>query len=146
MIHNCQCSYQLETKHTSTPKTPQKLQINRGLHTVSTVRKPSYSYSAYDNKLCFTSWMSVGNTLSYKTTETAWIELTHWRQVMHISIIGSDNGLSPGRRQAIIWTNDGILLTEPLGTNFSEIFIKLINFHPRKCLWNGVQFVSASMC
>ena len=35
--------------------------------------------------------------------------------------IGSDNGLSPGRRQAIIWTNAGILLIEPLWTNFSEI-------------------------
>ena len=26
--------------------------------------------------------------------------------------IGSDNGLAPGRRQAIIWTNAGILLFE----------------------------------
>ena len=38
--------------------------------------------------------------------------LTHWGQVTHIcvsklTIIGSDNGLSPGQRQAIIWTNDG---------------------------------------
>ena len=32
--------------------------------------------------------------------------------------IGSDNGLSPGRRQAIIWTNAGILLIGLLGTNF----------------------------
>ena len=46
---------------------------------------------------------------------------------------GSDNGLSPGRRQAIIWTkagiiwtNAGILLIGPLGTNFSEIGIKNI--------------------
>ena len=41
--------------------------------------------------------------------------LTHWGRVTHIcvgklTIIGSDNGLSPDRRQAIIWTNDGILL------------------------------------
>ena len=41
--------------------------------------------------------------------------LTHWGRLMHIcvsklNIIGSDNGLSPGRRQAIIWTNAGILL------------------------------------
>ena len=37
--------------------------------------------------------------------------------------IGSDNGLAPGRHQAIIWTtgNAGILLIGPLGTNFSEI-------------------------
>ena len=31
---------------------------------------------------------------------------------------GSDNGLSPGRRQAIIWTNAKIFLIESLGTNF----------------------------
>ena len=47
-------------------------------------------------------------------------KLTHWRRVTHIcvselTIIGSDNGLSPGRRQAIIWTNDGILLIGSLG-------------------------------
>ena len=44
--------------------------------------------------------------------------LTHWGRVTHIcigilTIIGSDNGLSPEQRQAIIWTKDGILLTEP---------------------------------
>ena len=36
-------------------------------------------------------------------------------------IIGSDSGLSPGRRQAIIWTNAGILLIRILETNFNEI-------------------------
>ena len=56
--------------------------------------------------------------------------LTHWGQVTHISvsdltIIGSDNGLSPSRRQAIIWTNVGILLMRPIGTNFSEILIEI---------------------
>ena len=56
--------------------------------------------------------------------------LTHWGRVTHIcvsklTIIGSDNGLSPGRRQAIIWTNAGILLIGPLGTNFSEILIAI---------------------
>ena len=35
-------------------------------------------------------------------------------------IIGSDNGLSPGRHQAMIWTNARILLTGPLETNFSD--------------------------
>ena len=49
--------------------------------------------------------------------------LTHWGQVTHICIskliiIGSDNGLSPGRRQAIMWTNGGILLIGPLETKF----------------------------
>ena len=59
--------------------------------------------------------------------------LTHWGRVTHIcvsklTIIGSDNGLSPGRRQAIIWTNAGILLIGPLGTNFSEILIEIYTF------------------
>ena len=60
----------------------------------------------------------------------AWEELTHWGRVTHIcvnklTIIGSDNGLSLGRCQAIIWTNAGILLIGPLGTNFSEILIEI---------------------
>ena len=42
--------------------------------------------------------------------------------VGNLTIIGSDNGLSPGRRQAIIWTNAGILLIGSSGTDFSEIF------------------------
>ena len=57
-------------------------------------------------------------------------KLIHWSRVMHICIskliiIGSHNGLSPGRHQAIIWTNAGILLIGPLGTNFSEIAIEI---------------------
>ena len=62
-----------------------------------------------------------------------WEGLTHWGRVTHIcisrlTIIGSDNGLSPGRRQAIIWTNARILLTGPLRTNFSEIMIEILTF------------------
>ena len=49
-----------------------------------------------------------------------------------LTIIGSDNGLSPGRHQAIIWTNAGILLIELLGTNFSEIFIGIQIFSFKK--------------
>ena len=41
--------------------------------------------------------------------------------VVKLTIIGSDNGLWPGWRQAIIWHNAGVLLIEPLGTNFIEI-------------------------
>ena len=60
--------------------------------------------------------------------------LTHWGGETYLyasptlPIIGSDNGLSPGRHQAIIWTNAGILLIGPLGTNFSEILIKIYTF------------------
>ena len=64
-------------------------------------------------------------------------ELTHWARVTHIcvgklTIIGSDNGLSPERRQAIIWTNAGILLIGPLGTNCSEILIEIQTFALKK--------------
>ena len=63
--------------------------------------------------------------------------LTHWGRVMHICVsdltsIGSDNGLSPGWRQAIMRTNAGILLIRPLGTNFSEILIEIHTFSFRK--------------
>ena len=63
--------------------------------------------------------------------------LTHWGRVRHIcisklTIIGSDNGLSPGRRQTIIWTNAGILLIGPLGANFSETSIKILTFSFKK--------------
>ena len=52
--------------------------------------------------------------------------------VSKLIIISSDNGLSPGRRQAIIWTNDGILLIGPLGQNFSEILIEILTFSFKK--------------
>ena len=63
--------------------------------------------------------------------------LTYWGRVMYIcvnklAIIGSDNGLSPGRCRAIIWTNDGILLIWPLRTNFSEILGEIYTFSFRK--------------
>ena len=52
--------------------------------------------------------------------------------VDNLTIIGSDNGLSPVRRQAIIWTNAGILLIGPLGTNFCEIVIGIQTFSFKK--------------
>ena len=74
-------------------------------------------------------WMCLGST--YVRVRHLVI---HWGRVTHIcvvnlTIIGSNNGLSPGRRQAIIWTNAGILLIGPLGNNFnrnSNIFIQEI--------------------
>ena len=70
---------------------------------------------------------------------------------MHeISIIGSDNGLSPDRHQAIIWTNADLLFLGSKGTNSMKFEWKFETFHSRKCVWkchlrNGGQFVSASM-
>ena len=63
--------------------------------------------------------------------------VTHWGRVTHIwvskiIIIGSDTGLSPDWRQAIIWTNAGILLIGPLGTNFIEISNEIYTFSFKK--------------
>ena len=76
--------------------------------------------------------------------------LTHWGWVTHIcisnfAIIGSDNGLSPGLRQAIIWTKAEILLIGPLGTNFSEILIQIHTFSFKKIYLKllSAKFVSA---
>ena len=52
--------------------------------------------------------------------------------ISKLTIIGSDNGLSPGQRQAIIWTKAGILLIGPLGTNFREILFAIQKFSLRK--------------
>ena len=56
------------------------------------------------------------------------IDLNHWGLVMHIyggklAIIGSDDGLSPGRRHDIIKTNTGISLIGPFETYFIENWI-----------------------
>ena len=94
--------------------------------TVYTVFRVSLSWREYRNDLF--SLECCGPCIS---------RLTHWGRVTHIcvsklTIIGPDNGLSPGRRQAIIWTNDGILLIGPLGTNFSEILIEIYIFSFKK--------------
>ena len=76
------------------------------------------------------------------------VMLTHWGRVTHIcvnkiTIIGSDNGLSPGRRQAIIWTIAGILLIEPRGTSFNRnsiIFIHENEFESVVCEMAAILF------
>ena len=68
-----------------------------------------------------------------------------------LNTIGSANGLSPGWRRAIIWTNAGKLLIRTLGTDFSEIISdihtfpfkkKRLKMSSEKCC----HFVSASTC
>ena len=80
--------------------------------------------------------------------------LIHWGRVTHIcvsklTIIGSDNGLSPGRRQAVIWTSAGLIGT--LGTNYSEILIEIHTFSFKNMLLKMLSgkwrpFCLASMC
>ena len=86
-------------------------------------------------------WRHNGPVTSQLTDPIKWpnysLELTHWGRVTHtcvgnLTIIGSDNGLSPGRRQAITWTNVGILLIGPLRTNFSEMLIEIHTFPFKK--------------
>ena len=50
----------------------------------------------------------------------------------NLIIIASDDGLLPNRRKAITWSNAGILLFRPLGTNFSQISIKIHTFSFKK--------------
>ena len=52
--------------------------------------------------------------------------------VSKITLIDSDNGLSPGRHQAIIWSNVEILLIRTIETNFREILIEFHEFSFRK--------------
>ena len=68
-----------------------------------------------------------------------WIH-AYWGRVTLICvskpiIIGSDNGLAPVRRQAIICTNAGMLLIGIYETNFSEILCEIHIFSVKKeCL------------
>ena len=81
--------------------------------------------------------------------------LLHWGRVTHICVsklttIGSDNGLSLDRCQAIVWINAWILLIGPRGINSSKIFVEIVTFSFKKMCWkyrlrNGDHFVSASM-
>ena len=48
------------------------------------------------------------------------------------TIIGSNNALSPGRRQAIIWTDTEI---GSLGIHFSAFLGEIQIFHSSKCIW-----------
>ena len=87
------------------------------------------SVCRYLEKPWFHNQASAYHATSGQTSGDATV-LPHWGQVAHIcvsklTIIGSYNGLSPGRRPAIIWTNTGILLIGPSRINFSEILIEM---------------------
>ena len=69
--------------------------------------------------VCFSSWL---HSL-YLSELIHWGWVTHMRQWIMPRTIGSDNDL------AIIWTSVGmLLLTEPMGTNFNEIWTKIQQF------------------
>ena len=100
----------------------------------------SWNYYSWKSRTCLSctvNTMIAGDLVMQGAKASANIVLTHWGRATHIcvgnlTIIGSDNGLSPGRRQGIIWTNDGIVLIQPLGTNFNEISIAIHAFSFKK--------------
>ena len=113
-----------------------------------TKKKTSYNWSKQQKsfhliKYLLTTFISFLTFQSVLIAHWHWgsrrirVKLTHWGWVTHIcisipTIIGSDNGLSPGRRHAIIWANAGILSIWPLGTNFIEILIEIHTFSVKK--------------
>ena len=91
-----------------------------------------------NNLCCHKTWIFCSDTVKCNICFWELLRLsTHWGRVTHICVgnlttIGSYIGLSPGRRQAIIWTNAGILLNESLRTDFSEILIEILTFSFKK--------------
>ena len=97
----------------------------------------------------YSSPMNIHNTTSPLTEDSIkfhdlptspCLTLTHWGRMTHIGVgklivIGSVNGLSPGRRQTITWTNARILLIWPLGTNFNEISFKKMHLKMSSAKW-----------
>ena len=77
--------------------------------------------------------------------------LTNWGWVTHIcvsklTIFGSDNGLSPGLHQVIIWSNVAISLIWPPGTRFSGMLIKILMFSFKKMHLNMLSVKCQPFC
>ena len=84
-------------------------------------------------------------------TITVTVSVSHWGRVTHLcasklTVIVSDNGLSPGRRQAIIWTNAGISLIWTLGTNLKEILSEIHTFAFKKMHYKMSSVKCRSFC
>ena len=67
--------------------------------------------------------------------------LTHWGRAgrvyasVNYAIIGSDNGLSPVGRQAVVWTNAYYCQLDPWKQTSVTLYSKFKHFHSRKCIW-----------
>ena len=75
-----------------------------------------------------------------------WINSLRPSDAGNLTIIGSDNGWSPDRRQAITWTNAGVLLIGSLGTNFSEPLVKIHTFSFKKIHLNTSFVIRQPFC
>ena len=63
-------------------------------------------------------WKSIQNTVFKLSTRLNMLIQRGWMThicVSNLIIIRSDNGLSPGRRKVIIWTNGGIVVNSNIG-------------------------------
>ena len=114
----------------------------RWLNTTST-----YKYKYMQEDVLF-YWCS---DWKKKICRSAVILLTHLGWVMQIylsnlTIIGSDNGLSPSQHRAITWSSAGILLIAPLGTNFTEISIWIEIFLGKKMVLKVLSGKSRPFC
>ena len=101
-------------------------------------------------KLSFIWIRAFGLPTQYVLMTIHWGRVTH-KCVSKLTLIGSDNGLAPGRHQAIIWTNAILLLTGPLEQTPMKFQSKFIHFQSRKCilkcrLEHDGHVVSASIC
>ena len=97
-------------------------------------RKQKQSWGGY---ITTTILLMCGRITDFSGNWSFNAKMAHWGPMTHIcisnlTIIGSDNALSPGQCQAMIWTNDGILLIWPLRTNSSEILIEIHTFSFKK--------------
>ena len=84
--------------------------------------------------------------LKWPRTDQSKTKTCHWGRVAHIcvsklTIIGSDNGLSPGRRQAIVWTNARILLIRPPKGRINNILALVQIKLPWNCNRNSNVFI-----
>ena len=77
--------------------------------------------------------------------------LTHWGRVTHIcvgdlTIIGSDNGLTPGQHQSTIWTNAGILLIRTLGNLKRNSYTPIKENAFENVVWKMAAILSRPQC
>ena len=111
----------------------QFISFSRGISTINAMcwRMPNQSRDSFRSKSTHAHSRHIWSDAHlFSERGIAGLVLTHWGRVTHIcvgklTIDGSYNGLSPDRRQAIIWTNAGILSIGPLGTKLSEILIAI---------------------
>ena len=93
-------------------------------------------------------WRHHAGTFLFWATDYSPFNSLRPRDASKLIIIGPYNGLSPGRRQAIIWTNTGILLIRTISqwnlNRDSYIFIRENAFE--NIVWKMVAILSWPQC